>query len=121
MIIQCPNCGYSGRIPSYALGTPHNAKCPKCRFRFELGSLLLEPMLEKPGSQLNPGLSLDAPIGDPGSSAYELKAITDDFGPDGEWDSAEDRWEDYPDRRPFTVNERGSLRSPDSAQAPHPT
>ena len=42
MIIQCPKCGFSGRIPSYALDSPHNAKCPHCKFRFELGSLAMD-------------------------------------------------------------------------------
>src|SRR5262245_19994807 len=108
MIIQCPNCGFSGRIPSYALGSPHNAKCPKCRFRFELGALFLEPVLEMPVTQPNSGLSVDGQGGDPVSSAYELKAITDDFGPEGEWDDPDDPWENYSNRRPFAVNERAA-------------
>ncbi len=66
MIIQCPSCRFSGRIPSYALDSPHVAKCPKCHYRFEL---LGEPAI---GMHAQPELHTD-----PGSSSYELKAITE--------------------------------------------
>ncbi len=72
MIIKCPNCEFSGRIPSHAVDSPHNATCPRCRFRFELHSLFSEQgtaILARPELEI-----------DPGSSAYELKAITEDFG-----------------------------------------
>jgi len=71
MIIQCPSCRFSGRIPSSAVDSPHSARCPKCRFRFELNALFADPvvgMLSE--SELDRG---------PGSSSYELKAITEDL------------------------------------------
>src|SRR4051794_39887150 len=82
MIIECPKCQFSGRIPSYALDSPYNARCPRCRFRFELHTLLAstpdealdDPGIEGLGTELG-----DGQAGDPGASAYELKAITEDF------------------------------------------
>ena len=69
MIIQCPNCRFSGRIPSYAVDSPHIARCPRCRFRFELLELLAGPDV---------GLLAESKsVTDPGSSSYELKAITE--------------------------------------------
>jgi hypothetical protein len=80
MIIQCPNCGFPGRVPEHAIGTPHNARCPQCRYRFELDANLPElsllaaanPNLPSPHALVSNG------HGDPASSSYELKAITDD-------------------------------------------
>ena len=120
MIIQCPSCGFSGRVPSYALGSPHNAKCPKCSFRFELRALLLEPELGMPAIEGGPSLSLEAQGGDPGSSVYELKAITEDFGTASEWDSSEDPWEDFPSTRPLEASERIAPGVSRATQASHP-
>src|SRR5208282_6798030 len=71
MIIQCPNCQFSGRIPSYAVDSPYNATCPRCRFRFELHALLANPVVAM--------LAESEQDSGPGSSSYELKAITEDL------------------------------------------
>jgi len=120
MIIQCPNCDFSGRIPSYALGSPHNAKCPKCLFRFELRARLLEQELGMPVSEGGLDVPRAALESDPSSSAYELKAITEDFGTESEWDSPEDLWDDFASKRPTPTNERIALRVSNSTQASHP-
>lgn len=39
MIIECPNCGFSGRVPAHVISAPHHARCPKCRFGFDIGDL----------------------------------------------------------------------------------
>jgi len=88
MIIQCPNCRFSGRIPSYAMDSPYNATCPRCRFRFELHALLADPavaMLAE--SELDTG---------PGSSSYELKAITEDLEQPQPPVNRRDPWGDDP-------------------------
>ncbi|QEH37387.1 hypothetical protein OJF2_59770 [Aquisphaera giovannonii] len=82
MIIECPKCHFSGRIPSYALDTPYNARCPRCRFRFELNTLLAgapDDALEAPGIDGLEAETGDGPAGDPGASSYELKAIAEEF------------------------------------------
>src|SRR5208337_2281147 len=86
MIIQCPNCRFSGRIPSYAVDSPYNATCPKCRVRFELHALLAERdvgMLAE--SELDSG---------PGSSSYELKAINENFEQPQTAADRHDPWKD---------------------------
>jgi len=71
MIIQCPNCRFSGRVPSSAVDSPHIARCPKCRFRFELNALL---------AGMDVGMLAESELDSgPGSSSYELKAITEDL------------------------------------------
>ncbi len=86
MIIQCPNCQFSGRIPSHAVDRPHIAKCPKCRFRFELHALLADPIVEM----------LAEPDSGPGSSSYELKAISEDFEQPHPAADQADPWGDDP-------------------------
>jgi hypothetical protein len=81
MIIQCPNCGFSGRVPSDAIGSQQHARCPQCRFRFDLASY-------EPDHGFNAGMDLasrgmfsdpeDRDVFDPASSSYELKAIPDE-------------------------------------------
>ena len=79
MIIQCPDCGFSGRIPHSALGRSHHATCPKCRNKFTLRT---------PAGAADPGGprafppfdNAESAADDPGSSSYELRAITDDIG-----------------------------------------
>ncbi len=90
MIIQCPNCRFSGRIPSYAVDSPHNARCPKCRFRFELLADSVVGMFAES--------ELDA---DPGSSSYELKAVTDDLGQAHSVADSRDPWENDEEAIPF--------------------
>src|SRR5271157_2145984 len=88
MIIQCPNCQFSGRIPSYAVAGPHIARCPRCRFRFELNALLADRdvgMLAEP-----------EPDSGPGSSSYELKAITEDLEQPQPVADRRDPWGDDP-------------------------
>ena len=86
MFIQCPNCRFSGRIPSYALDRPHNARCPKCRFRFELLADSVVGMLAE--SELDT---------DPSSSSYELKAITETHSVA----DSRDPWENDEEAIPF--------------------
>ncbi len=89
MIIQCPNCRFSGRIPSHALDSPHIARCPRCRFRFELLALLAGPdvgMLAESNS-----------VTGPGSSSYELKAITETHSVA----DSRDPWENAEEAIPF--------------------
>ena len=86
MIIQCPNCRFSGRIPSYAVDSPHNARCPKCRFRFELLADSVVGMLAE--SELDT---------DPSSSSYELKAITETHSVA----DSRDPWENDEEAIPF--------------------
>jgi len=82
MIIQCPNCGFSGRIPRYAVTAPHLARCLRCRHQFEPG-LLLPAGLQDDVAVSAPGKVLEGAgsgsEGDPGSSNYELEAITEDL------------------------------------------
>ncbi len=80
MMIQCPNCGFSGRVPDYAVGSPHNARCPRCRFRFELGSYIPQFPIAEITSDRSSQLQASSHVrnGDPGSSSYELRAISDD-------------------------------------------
>jgi hypothetical protein len=86
MIIQCPNCQFAGRIPGYAVDSPYNARCPRCRFRFELHALLADPDV---------GMHAESePHGGPGSSSYELKAITDDLAQPDPATSHSDPWGD---------------------------
>ncbi len=88
MIIQCPNCQFSGRIPSYAVDSPYNATCPRCRFRFELHALLADPVVGMLAeSELDSG---------PGSSSYELKAITENLEQPQPEANRRDPWGDDP-------------------------
>jgi hypothetical protein len=88
MIIQCPGCGYSGRIPGSALGGSHFATCPKCRYRFALRASILTASLSH-----EHGFSAQAEAeharDDAGSSSYELRAIFDDGQTDDEAFAAE--------------------------------
>jgi hypothetical protein len=86
MIIQCPNCQFAGRIPRYALDSPYNATCPRCRFRFELHALLADPDIGM--------LAESEPHGGPGSSSYELKAISDDLAQPDPATNQSDPWGD---------------------------
>lgn len=89
MIIKCPNCLFSGRVPSYAVDSPYNARCPRCRFRFELHTLLADLDVRM--------LAESEPHSGPGSSSYELKAITDDLGQSDPAANRPDLWGDEQD------------------------
>jgi hypothetical protein len=84
MIIQCPNCGWPGRVPDDAVTTPHRARCPECHHWFELGTIPA-PVLLRYGPASGLGVGPDGRDDDqglgPGSSSYEQEAITEDFGP----------------------------------------
>jgi hypothetical protein len=77
MIIQCPDCGFSGRIPDSALGTSHLATCPHCRFHFSL-HVASSATAAVPPRVSSTSVEREAFRGDPGSSSYELKAISED-------------------------------------------
>lgn len=79
MTIQCPECGFSGRIPSSARGHSHLATCPKCRYQFALRASLLTARLGHGRSSRTPTQADDGES-DPSSSSYELPALT--------WESA---------------------------------
>src|SRR6516165_1522538 len=96
MIIQCPNCQFAGRIPGYAVDSPYNARCPRCRFRFELQAHLAYPDHEM--------LAGSEHQGGPGSSSYELKAITDDFAQSDPVTNHPDPWDDEQAAAPFHGN-----------------
>ena len=93
MIIKCPNCQFSGRIPSYAVDSPHAARCPRCRFRFELHAHLADPDVVL--------LVESEPDDGPGSSSYELKAITDGLGRTDPAADRRDPWGDNQAAVPF--------------------
>src|SRR5271166_2464463 len=96
MIIQCPNCRFSGRIPSYAVDSPYNATCPRCRFRFELSALLADRLV---------GMLAESELGsEPGSSSYELKAITEDFEQPQPAAERRDPWRVDPGEVPFNAS-----------------
>jgi len=85
MIIQCPSCGFSGRVPGYAATVPHHARCPKCQFRFSIGDRAAQVVDPLDGvSRHDLRHDLTRPRLDPSSSSYEIKALTDDFPEDDE-------------------------------------
>jgi hypothetical protein len=87
MILECPHCGFSGRLPDHAKPTAHRARCPKCRCGFDIGDFAGDP--EAPDSlDRSPLASSD--------SSYELDPIV--AGPDDPWDGP---WSDGPDGDPW--------------------
>jgi hypothetical protein len=129
MIIQCPNCGFPGRVPEHAIGTPHNARCPQCRYRFELDANLPELSLLAAANPSLPGPHALASNGhgDPASSSYELKAITGDF-PDragrepaaAVWDADDDVDFLEPDPAASVSRTAANSHSPVGARLPAP-
>lgn len=94
MIIKCPNCGFSGRVPEHATRAPHQARCPKCHFRFDVGDLSLpipEPVAAVGQSDLRRD-SIRSQL-DPSDSSYHLDPLADDFAAEG-WDGS---WSHDPD------------------------
>lgn len=77
---------------------PHQARCPKCRCRFDIGD---------PGVQVAVGMGRADLRHDPSDSAYELNSII--AGPDDPWDGP---WSDGPDEPAPLV--------PDAVFAPRP-
>lgn len=92
MIIECPQCGFSGRVPDHATRIPHQARCPKCRYRFDIG----DPDVQhpEPVEAILADLRHDQarPRLDPSDSSYELDPIV--AGPDDPWEGP---WSDGPD------------------------
>jgi len=68
MIIKCPNCAFSGRVPGYVADAPHHARCPKCRFGFDVGDLVAHApeFSEPPASESSSS-----------NSSYEIETIND--------------------------------------------
>jgi len=96
MLIQCPNCGFSGKVPKRAFEVPHQARCKRCHHHFDLSGLVSElaPVASRAWiSGIDPAQA-DHVFADASSSSYELKAITDDFGLVKEADGLGDQWHD---------------------------
>jgi hypothetical protein len=96
MIIQCPNCGFSGRVPKRAFDMPHQARCKRCHHQFDLSRLVdaVSAMASPSWISGIDGAPAAHAIADPSSSSYELKAITDDFGLMKEVEDLDDEWPD---------------------------
>ena len=100
MIIECPSCGFTGRVPSNVAAAPHHARCPKCQLRFNLGELVARvPEAVDAGSRPDLRHDMTRPRLDPSSSSYEIEALTDDFSSDddderGAVDDWDDDWDD---------------------------
>jgi hypothetical protein len=95
MIIQCPSCGFSGRVPGYAATAPHHARCPKCQFRFSIADRaapIVDPL--DGAARLDLRHDLTRPRHDPSTSSYEIKALTDDFPEDDEDERDEREWDE---------------------------
>lgn len=92
MIIECPRCGFSGRVPNYVAAVPHHARCPKCQFRFDLGELAGESTTGAGAHDLRHDLT--RPRLDPSSSSYEIEAITEGFSPDDEDERGSQEWDE---------------------------
>lgn len=74
MKIDCPNCGFSGRVPGYVADAPHHARCPKCRFGFDISDLVARaPALSEPSALTS--VSASSPALSPSSSSYEIEAL----------------------------------------------
>ncbi|WP_165070490.1 zinc ribbon domain-containing protein [Paludisphaera rhizosphaerae] len=82
MIIACPQCGFSGKVPDHAALAPHQARCPKCRCRFDIGDP--DVQIPEPVGRTDLRHDLARPRLDPSDSSYELDPIVDGF--EGVWD-----------------------------------
>ncbi len=83
MIIQCPNCHFSGRVPGYVAAVPHHARCPKCQFRFDIGDQALQGSESiTANGQRDLDRALAQPRLDPSASSYAIEALTDDWSDD---------------------------------------
>jgi hypothetical protein len=103
MIIQCPNCGFWGKIPKYAVAIPQYARCLRCRHHFELASHLpggLRGELALPSPEVAVERSGTGDADDPGSSSYELKAITADADTELEAGDIKEPWEEEKEDAP---------------------
>ncbi|WP_165248457.1 hypothetical protein [Paludisphaera soli] len=84
MIIECPNCGFSGRLPDHATLAPHQARCPKCRSRFDVGALAAQAA--EPSGRADLRHDLARPRLDPSESSYELDPLNDFADAATAWD-----------------------------------
>ncbi len=83
MIIECPVCGFTGRVPGYVAAVPHHARCPKCQHRFAIGERVARtPGVIEEGARRDLRHDLARPRLDPSSSSYEIEALTDEFDSD---------------------------------------
>jgi hypothetical protein len=132
MIIECPTCGFTGRVPNYVAAAPYHARCPKCQDRFALGEAAEQsPVANEDRARRELRHDLTRPPLDPSSSSYEIEALTDDFDSDEDEDHSshshdwDDDWDgeieadDASDpavetgRLPrFLLNRTGSTREP---------
>jgi hypothetical protein len=96
MIIQCPNCGFSGNVPNRVFEIPHQARCKRCHHRFDLSRLVdaMSPMVSPSWISVIDPAQAEPAFADASSSSYELKAITDDFGLMKESEDTDDQWPD---------------------------
>jgi hypothetical protein len=97
MMIQCPNCGFSGKVPKRAFDIPHQARCKRCHHQFDLSRLVdaISPVASPAWISGIDSRQADRVFADASlSSSYELKAITDDFGLLKEADDLDDEWAD---------------------------
>ncbi len=83
MIIDCPQCGFTGRVPDHATSSSRRARCPKCLCRFAVVGA--------------DGSARAAP--DPEDSSYELAPIVAD-------DPEVDSWYGDPDEPRLPLAER---------------
>src|SRR5437588_430261 len=99
MIIQCPNCGFSGKVPQRALAIPHQARCKRCHHQFDLSPLVdaLSPVTSPAWLSGIDRAEADGAFMDASSSSYELKAITDDFGLSNGAEDLDRRWREEQD------------------------
>jgi hypothetical protein len=102
MIIQCPNCGFSGKVPKRAFDIPHQARCKRCHHQFDLSRLVdaVTSMASPSWISRIDQAQADGVFVDASSSSYELKAITDDFGLLKETEDLDDDWPDQ-ERDPY--------------------
>ena len=82
MIIACPQCGFSGKVADHVALAPHQARCPKCKFRFDIGDA--DVRIPEPFDRADLHHNLARPRLDPSDSSYELDPIVDGF--EGVWD-----------------------------------
>ena len=118
MIIECPSCGFSGRVPNYVAAVPHHARCPKCQQRFDLAELVSQaPAAIEEGTRHDLRHDLARPRLDPSSSSYEIEALTDDFDSDDEEHASRSQeWDEDWDGA-IEPDDEDDARAPTSARA----
>ncbi|MDG3005228.1 zinc-ribbon domain-containing protein [Paludisphaera mucosa] len=115
MIIECPHCGFSGRVPDHAALAPHQARCPKCRSRFDIGDP--DVQVAEPVGRPDLRHDLTRPRLDPSDSSYELDPLGDGLGPLDSWDDA---WDVDPEADPAHANGTLAAAAPAVDRRPSP-